>query len=276
MKSFIEQLINRKYNLSDEILTIEKLLREDYYNNPSLYLLIDSKFRKWQHRNNLISLNDLYIKTEINNILKNAKTNKILIDEYIYYAEYIVNILNIVSFNDLYSCNQANWTSIKENLFHTLSQLNYEIKYFEEENYFKILNKNWKVSEAAEIIQNTYNLGEKIYLYNHHSLKGKLFDKADILCRFYKVFEDGKEHLLKSNQFTALASDIGFLSDKLDVRHAPNKQEKILLSGLTNKEQEQWYDELFNLYIDMLILCEHIEKRKDIKELSKKLSSIKP
>ena len=135
--------------------------------------------------------------------------------------------------------------------------------------------KKWKVSNAAEIIQDTYNLGEKIYLYNHHSLKGQLFEKSDILCRLYKVFESGKESMLKSNQFTTLASDISFLSDKLDVRHAPNKQQKILLAGFTKEEQECWYDDLFNLYLNMIILCEHIEKRKDIKELSRKLSSIK-
>ena len=35
------------------------------------------------------------------------------------------------------------------------------------------------------------------------------------------------------------------------------------------------YKKGFNLYLDMLILCDHIEKRKDVKELSKKLSQIK-
>ena len=118
-------------------------------------------------------------------------------------------------------------------------------------------------------------MGEKIYLYNHYSLRGKLNDKADILCRLYKAFEGGKEGVLKANNYISLTSDIGFLSDKLDVRHAPNIQQKILLDGFTSEEQKQWYDDLFNLYLDMLILCDHIEKRKDIKELSKKLSQIK-
>lgn len=276
MKSFIEQLISRNFDLSDEILTIEHLLNEKSLYDPTLYTMIDARFRKWKHRKNLISLRDLYEKMGIDTIVSNANQNNICLNEYIFYAECMVNIINIPNLNDLYTFNRETWMVINDNLNNVIEQLNYEIRYFKSEQYFKIIIKDWKVSESAEIIQDTYNLGEKIYLYNHHSLKGKLFEKADILCRLYKVFESGKESTLKSNQFTALASDIGFLSDKLDVRHAPNRQQKVLLDGLTKSEQESLYDDLFNLYLDMLILCEHIEKRKDIKELSKKLASIKP
>ena len=271
----MEKLTNRKFNLSDEVLIIEFLLNEKTYWDPNLFNVIDSNFREWKHRKNFISLSDLYKKLGINDIIIHAKSDQIDVESYIFYAECVINIINIVQIDNLCSFNCRNWKVINDNIRNTLEQLNYDIKYFRKEDYFRIIVKDWKITESAEIIQDTYDLGEKIYLYNHHSLKGELYEKADILCRLYKVFESGKEAILKSNQFTTLASDIGFLSDKLDVRHAPNRQQKVLLEGLTKKEQEALYDDLFNLYLDMIILCDHIEKRKKIKELSKKLSTIK-
>jgi hypothetical protein len=211
----------------------------------------------------------------LNEIINNAEKNTTDIDTFIYFSESIYNLIYVADYNNLTTLSKQNQRVIAENINNVLSQLNYKVYYCESECYYKVVENDWKVAEAAEIIQDKYDLGEKIYLYNHYSLRGKLNDKADILCRLYKVFEGGKEGILKANNYISLASDIGFLSDKLDVRHAPNRQQKILLDGFTSEEQEQWYDDLFNLYLDMLILCDHIEKRKDIKELSVKLSQIK-
>lgn len=274
MGSFIETLINRKFDLNDEIEAIDALMNERSAYTSSLLEAIENSFRMWRHRANFISLKSMFSKLGLDEILLKAKQHCINLEQYIYYVECIVNVIMIPHEKSLFQLQISNRKTITENINRTLQQLNFQIHYFESEDYFRIIVKDWKVSESAEVVGEQYGLGEKIYLYNHNSLKGELYEKADILCRLYKVFET-KENILKANQYTTLASDIGFLSDKLDVRHAPNPKEKMLLDGFNKNEQEQWYDELFDLFLDMLILCEHIEKRKDIGELKKKYGDIK-
>lgn len=273
--SFIEQLISRKFNLSQEVQSIHKLMNECSPYSSSAYSMIKENFRQWKHRNNYIDLEQLFESEGLNAIIQESKNNLVNKESFIYFSESIINLLRLAYTEGGYS-NCKNFSIILQNITNVLNQLNYKIVQIESEDYYKIIEDDWKVSAAAEIISDKYNLGEKIYIYGHYSLKGKLYDKADILCRLYKVFEGKLESKLKANNYSALASDIGFLSDKLDVRHAPDKKQKILLEGFSSEEQEQWYDDLFSLYLDALILCEHIDKRKDVKELRKKLSDIKP
>ena len=271
MKAFIENLLERKYNFNDEILAINRLFTMvKYY--ESIKTHCSKKFLSWKHRNNFISLSDMCDSLGISDIEKKAK-NKLqqnTLEDLIVYCEYITNIMNIS--ND-FILNRDNYfaESIKQNIRNILNCINYEIRYFKSEDYFKILEKDWQVTEAAEIVQDDHNLGELIYEYRHHSLKGKLYDKADRLCRLYKYFE-GIAGKLKSNQHANLASDIGALCDKLDIRHKPSKSEKIVIDGLTQEELENWYDELFKLFLQAIIISDFIDKRKDINELKVKLT----
>ena len=271
MGSFIEDLIVRKYDLNEELLSIKQLFYENQPTEESCYYLAKENFRTWKYRNNFISLDQMMEKTQIDTLFEFAKTNNIKLVDFVYCAEFFVNILSLATFPNGNLC--ANSETIIDNIHNVLEQINYEIIQVAD-GYFKIIEKDWKVTEAAESINDKYNLGEKIYLYRHFSMKGKIFDKADILCRLYKVFEQ-KEKILNANQFSSIASDIGFLADKLDVRHAPDKKQKILIDGFDEGEQEKWYDVLFELFLDMLILCNHIENRPSIKQLKKTLAEIK-
>ena len=90
--------------------------------------------------------------------------------------------------------------------------------------------------------------------------------KADILCRLYKYCET-IENQAKSYGLTTLLEDITSLSNKLDVRHAPKEKQKIVLDGMSAEEVEEWFDELFRLYLSLIILVDYTSKRKDIKSL---------
>ena len=45
-KSFIDELVNRQFNLSEEILTIDDILNEESYSIVSRYAQIDEIFRR--------------------------------------------------------------------------------------------------------------------------------------------------------------------------------------------------------------------------------------
>ena len=104
-------------------------------------------------------------------------------------------------------------------------------------------------------------------------MKGDLYEKADKLCRLYKYFEN-ISNKLKNNGYTSLVSDIGFIAQKLDVRHAPKGKEITLIKGLKQNEQEKYYDTLFNLILSAIILENCIVNGKDVDEIKDKLSKI--
>jgi hypothetical protein len=59
--------------------------------------------------------------------------------------------------------------------------------------------------------------------------------------------------------------------DGLDIRHAPNKKEKEILNGMTKKELLNWYNQIFEMCVSLIILLDYTSKRKDIKALKSKL-----
>ena len=270
----MKELLNRQFDFNQEILSIDKLFYDiPEYGDCSLYDVIKDNFKRWRYRSNYISLDQFFSSTGIYNIVDNAEKNLCNIDDFIYYAECIQNLIyflfNCISEAEYYL--RENKKIIFENINNIIESSNLQLKYLKEKECFVIIPDKWKVNESVNIIKNQYSLGEKILLYYHNSMRGKLFDKADILCRFYKAFEDKYRNQLNANGYKNIASDIGFLSDKLDVRHAPSKNEKKILDDMSKEELENWYDKLFNLYLDTLILCDHIETHKEINDLKLKL-----
>lgn len=268
MINFMEKMLNRKYDLNQEILNIETLLKEQHYGEDTANNCISNNFKTWEFNNNYITFQQLKKDMGIYSIIDKAKIDKNCdLNDYIYYAEYICNIIHLAH-EPYYIC--RNVPIIQKHITNVLNQINYETHYLEDKDYTIIIEKDWQVTESAEIIQDKYNLGEQIYLYRHHSMQGKLNEKADILCRLYKHCEDITP-ILKNYQYTTLVTDITNLSNNLDIRHAPKDKAKKVLNSLTDEELETWYDELFKLCLDAIILADHSEKRKDIKQLSEKL-----
>ena len=157
MKSFMEELINRKFELNDEVLNIKTLLHQDH--SDSLYRAISAKFKKWKHRSNYITLDQFMDKMKINSIFTKATESNVSLDEFVYFAECIINLIFIVKQTDLYIIAKENRTAIFENLMNVLNQINFSVKYFETEQFYRVIEKDWKITESAEIIKNEYDLG---------------------------------------------------------------------------------------------------------------------
>ena len=139
MKSFMESLIERKFDLSEEILTINSLLEEeDNYSYP-LFYYIDKNLKQWHHRSNFTSLEQLLNKMQLNKILNNAKNHPTDIDTFIYFSESIYNLIYVADYNNLSTLPKENQRVIAEKIKNVLSQLNYKIYYCESEGYHKVV-----------------------------------------------------------------------------------------------------------------------------------------
>lgn len=248
------------------------MLHETGLLNTSLFRVISMEFTSWKHRSNYISLDQFLHNTGLNKILLNARHKLCDKDDFLNYSEAIVNLISLVNLDILETYNlKSEYRCIAENITNVLTQLNFKI--VELNDVFRIVENDWKVSTSSEFVGDDYNLGEQIYLYNHRNNSGDLHSKSDILCRLNKYIEANKNKL-NANGYSDLVSNINFMANKLDIRHAPSKDEKILIEGLTNDEIEQLYDNLFELHLDAIVLLDYISKKKVVDDLKDKLVSI--
>lgn len=263
MKHFAEVLAQRKYNLREEIRAIEKLFNgnDSFY---SMYSQLRSKFLQWHLRNNYIDLDTFLEKTGISGILFKAnQTNKVSLEDYLYYCEYMLNVAEF-----LIPCDIPNSRFVIENIANTLEQLNY--KPHLSGNVWHIIEKDVLVNEAADVVDTNYDLGESIYSFNYRETQGNINRKADILCRLYKYIESVTPQI-KQYGYETMLDDVKDLMNKLDIRHTATAKQAAVIAGMEESEYEGWVDELFRLSLSLIVLVDYKAKRKDIKALKAKL-----
>ncbi|MCL2630399.1 MAG: hypothetical protein FWD49_02600 [Firmicutes bacterium] len=273
MESFFEKFAKREINIAREIATLERLLSKLCFSNSVLsilngcYLRIENKFR-----NNAISHEDFLAGSGLDKIAEVLQKNNqgISVEYYKCYLEYLYGIIINSETKSLimdfwrrdkdYRGLVDSLNAMLENIENSVERLNHKI--VENSNGFHIIvEKDYAVTQATEIVGDKYELGEKMYLFHHHSLKGDLNAKSDILCRLYKYFETIKD-LLKTNNHTALVSNIGLLSQKTDTRHAPNAKQATIIGGKTNQEMEEIYNTAFALYLEAIIHSDYLINHK--------------
>ena len=258
-------------NYNNIIYKIENLLKtQGLISSP--YDLVKKNFRYWIDGYNYYNLSDFQSKTGISAIIKSAISNKRQVSQqkFIFYLEYVLFILKIPTEEDLklFADFEFESSSVCNIIRKCLNSMG--CKLIENDSGCFIVPKDGKTELATKITKNTYNLNEDMWLFNHSSNKNNLIKKADILCRLYKYIEP-KKVLAKQYGYDTLSDDISKLMDGLDIRHAPSKKEKEILNGMTKKELLEWYNQIFEMCVSLIILLDYTSKRKDIKSLKSKL-----
>ena len=264
MEHFADELLSREYDLSEEILAIEKLFLMKDGCGVSIYGTVSNNFLYWHLRNNYIEFDTFFNAMGIGEIVEKSRNGfDITLDDYIYYCEYILNIFLIHDVN-----RRVYVKFIRDNIINLLEKLNYVSNY--SEGKWHIVEKNVLVSECADIVQDDYDLGESVYSFNYRENKGNINKKADILCRLYKYIE-GISAQAKQYGYSNLLEDIKDLMNKLDIRHIATSRQANVIEGMDNSEYEMWIDELFKMALSLIVLTDYTSKKKDIKELKGKL-----
>lgn len=84
---------------------------------------------------------------------------------------------------------------------------------------------------------------------------------------------EGFRKTLSSNNYKDLANYIGFMLNSLNIRHNNTKDKsgnKFL--SLPKKEQEKWYDTVYDLLLHAILTNDYIESIKEIDEFKKFLN----
>lgn len=191
--SFMNDLINRKYDISEEISTINDIITclvdveyKERYIALNIENIANFKIKDWKHRANFISIKQLKDKMGITGLIDRAKSHSfnMQIDDFIKYAEYVLNICSLCDCDEL----NENIELAIQNIKNVVEYYNHSIVHLDKEDYYVIIPKSYEVPLAVEIVKEV-NLCDDILKYSHYKMKGDIYQKSIILSRLFMYYE---------------------------------------------------------------------------------------
>lgn len=268
----IFDILEEEMDLEYEIDVIMKLFDETriygFNINYSLEDFFDQEcIHLWQNRKYVTSSKQMRERLGITDadIKEGLDEKQILI-----LLEYILNVMSLC---DAYMPEDSEWSKefemLKQNVVNIVNSLNYEVKVFEEEEKTLLVEKSAAATAVAEIINE--DVAYTVIEYNHYLLKGDLLRKKQILKTLADVFE-GKRQQIKSIN-NALASEIGCLLNKLNIRHnnVEGAKAEAFTQQLSPEELEEWYDDTYQLLLLAFLEEDNMKRRQKVKDLQRQL-----
>lgn len=120
------------------------------------------------------------------------------------------------------------------------------------------------------------NLSYKVLEYNHHSLKGDIETKREILVKLASVLESQDKKLNSINQ--TFKSDLFQLLNSCNIRHnnkeESSKQYKKYIAEISDAELEHTYDEIYQMCLLAFMQLEHADRKKWLDGMKSNLVNI--
>lgn len=121
------------------------------------------------------------------------------------------------------------------------------------------------------------NLSYKVLEYNHHSLKGNIGAKREILVKLASVLESQDKKLNSINQ--TFKSDLFQLLNSCNIRHnnkdESSKQYKKYIAEIGDAELEYTYDEIYQMCLLAFMMLEHADRKDWLDEVKNNLANKK-
>lgn len=276
----IFEILKSKYNVEKEIAKIINLCNSDCFKGNYQYSTVEGVFdhfllTEWLQRGAYLSCKEMLKDIKEYIVEFNIPDN----EAYLLKLEYYANILQLIdiNLNFIYSktpirATNAFWLAIK-NLDYLLEKLNYEKLIIPEEEKVLLVPKKPEAAAVAEISSEDTALA--ILMYNHGSLKGDVTEKRKLLYQISLEYET----LLKNpiEGYNDFFNKTNQLLNNLHIRH-DNKTEngnKNLVIDISDKELENWYDELYQLLLFCVLIHDNIKRKNKVTDFLKNLKEIK-
>lgn len=270
MKHFLD-ILRENYNFTKEIERIAILFnsellytvsttylgeRKQFYSLESIFN--DKLFSDWKGRLSCISIKDLKntLGIKYNNCGLPIINGD---DDIIKYLEYYVNISSVFAKSNCSSNynKTSNYKILADNIFMLLDHMNHQIIEDKENRVYIIIPRNPQAISVAEISNS--NTALAVLQYNHRTLKGKLNEKSKILATIANEYED----ILKKapDGHKELFDKTRGLCNQLCIRHT-NADNKCNIAKMTDRELEQWYDNLYQMLLLCILIDENIKQKR--------------
>lgn len=281
MRKNIFEILESKYDINNEFEKIKSLFHSNLVSYTNVYRItltytytemVKDVFYSWKGRGTCISCENMRQELGIDKI-ENKSTRTV--DEIIVCLEYYDNISRLYIKKVLPELNEYEYQTLPEanilkcNIDVLLNHLNMEEKYILKYDAIIIIPKNPAATAVAEI--SSEDTAMAILMYHHASLKGQLEEKRKLLQSIANEYED----LLKNpiNGFTEYFKTARGMLNNLNIRHnninGANKKDEI--SKMSNKQLENWYDELYQLLLFCVLIKDNKERKDKMAEFLKGL-----
>lgn len=193
----------------------EEMFDIDFFSNSTLLMLINEHcFCCWKGRGHCIDLDDYLSIIDYKTLKYKAIDDRecfILLIELIYNFWTLAN--NMVKNKILKPF--GNFYLLKNIMDDCLAQINHTIFINKKEEKVYVIENKAEVTAVTETIDSKLIL--PIIKYNHHTLKGNLEEKRNILCLLGTDLEHKRKTLNSLNK--SLTSTIFFILNKFNIRH---------------------------------------------------------
>ena len=272
-KSFADILNNAQFNIEIEYYRLKKLFYEknivySSYGQPissTLYKIINNRFSHVSFRNNALSLEDF---DHVNGFTFNDYKSNIDIDLFLTFSEYLINIINDIM-ESLPTAFLPTCGLIQEQICTAIEKMNFmEIR---QNNLISYVPKNATAITAAEIIEDD-DLSYNTIFYNHHSLSGDIEGKKEILLKFANLYESRKSEA--KGVCDKVSENLSYAFNNFNIRHnnmdPASKSYQESFAKLSNYEQEELYDDTYQLYLEFFIALDNKVKIKKFEDMRRK------
>lgn len=274
-KNFAEVLKNGKVDIRKEYSRLYHLLYDIYnensYNPTSLYDYINDSFYKIWFRGTAITLEDF---NDEHGFSFEEFPRNFNIDYLVSFCEYFYNIT--FGYMALPCClNQAYLQFIIQQIDKVIAAIGYMPT--TQDGFTNFVEKSQGAVATSEIIDDK-DLSYKTIYYNHHSMRGNVEGKKEILLKYASLLEP-KENILNSIN-PSLKKDLFYLFNNLNIRHnnidcADKGNYKKYVSEMTPQQIEEWYDETYQMCLLAFLEIEQSERKKKFDKLKESIENTK-
>ena len=276
----IFEILKHKYNVPTEMNKIISLFNSPLFYSYGMYnrgqTTAESVFDKeilktWKQRGSFLSCEE--IKKTLG--LKDAFHSSSSIDDILKALEYYQNIAYFLKQKLNYLQNYCNytvteyWDILIENMQILLNHLNYEFKVIPKEEKLILIPKNPAATSVAEISDEETAMA--ILMYNHHTLKGDIEAKRELLNSIARTYEPLLKNPIEGyNDFFKKTNQ---LLNNLHIRHNNFEEEnnKNLVIDIDDRTLEHWYDELYQLLLFCVLIDNNLKRKKEAELFLKEL-----
>ena len=252
-RNIVDILSQTPFNIENEYqqlydLSFYENIKIDNYNSSTLFSFISQHFRELPRHliKRSISIRD-YNKLYGYNFLPYSEmrgtfhSSEQLLELFITLSEYVYNFISEAHFIITpYRYLQKQAQFIMANIESSIDEIGYKI--IVKDNLYIIVPASPQALAVAEIVKS--ELAVSVFEYNHYRLKGQLTEKLSILKLLADDIEPFRSKLdtINRNSTNYLFRSLNFF-----IRH--NNQEKIEAKELSSTEIEEWYDDIYQMYL---------------------------
>lgn len=275
MRKNIFEIAKENENLETDIKRIirlvngETIICEDsiIFKSYTLFEFVSQHcFNDWKNRGHCIDLQDFLTSINYQDIVAEAphfEKNMLLFIEIVYnFWKLAYNKIT----NYKIKC-YPNFMLLRKILNDVLGNLNYKAFYNEAQEQVIIIEDKPEVTAVAEIAPKPIALG--VIKYNHHTSKGDIKSKKEILLAMGADLESKRKELKKIN--STLEGNIFRILNEFNLRHnninpQDNKCYHADVAALSSRQLEEWYDELYQMILLAYLTLDNIKRINKIKK----------